>query len=305
MKLARVVAIIMLLLQHRKITAAKLAEMFEVNIRTIYRDVEAIGLAGIPVSTSPGVGGGISIMEEYKVEKGLFTVSDITALLIALGSSPLANEEIPTTMAKIKGLIPKGRMGDIELKTRQIVVDHSPWHGPRPPQRNLAKIKAALDGNRLVAFHYYDGNGRESRRTVEPHQMMLKDSNWYLLAYCLLRRDFRVFRLSRMSEILVHDDTFRPRDYEYDFSDTAESIEEIVLKLLVDESLKGLMVDYCGMENVEPWGERRILAHFPFIESDFGYGMLLSFGHKCECLAPERVRLELGRRAGDILKLYQ
>ena len=305
MKLARIVAIIMLLLQHKKVTAAKLAGMFEVNIRTIYRDVEAINLAGIPISTSPGAGGGISIMEEYKVEKGLFTASDITSLLIALGSSPLTNEEVSTTIAKIKGLVPEEQMRAIEFKTRQIVVDHTPWYGRRPLQHSFAKVKAALDGNRLTAFQYYDGSGRESRRKVEPCQLMLKDSNWYLLAYCTLRDDFRVFRLSRMSEIRVLDESFTPRDYEYDPADAPESPEEMVLKLLVDESLKGLMTDFCGRENIEPYGDRLIMVSFPFIESDYGYGMLLSFGDKCECLEPERVRQEVKRRAASLLNLYQ
>lgn len=304
MKLARVVAIIMLLLQHRKMTASQLAEIFEVNIRTIYRDVEAIGLAGIPISTSPGAGGGISIMEEYKIEKGLFTTSDITSLLIALGSSPLTNEEVSTTIAKVKGLAPEELLRDIELKTRQIVVDHSPWYGRRPLQHNFSKIKAALDNNRLITFHYYDGSGRESQRTVEPYQLMLKDSNWYLLAYCDLRLDFRVFRLSRMSEVQVLAETFSPRDYEYTCSNAPEPPEEIIIKLLVDESLKGLMTDYCGPENLVSHSDDKILVDFPFIESDYGYGMLLSFGNKCQCLAPERIRLEVIRRAAALLNLY-
>ena len=295
----------MLLLQHKKVTAAKLAEMFEVTIRTIYRDVEAINLAGIPISTSPGAGGGISIMEEYKVEKGLFTAADITSLLIALGSSPLTNEEVSTTIAKIKGLVPEKQRRNIEFKTRQIVVDHTPWYGRRPLQHHFAEVKAALDGNRLVAFQYYDGNGRESRRQVEPYQLMLKDSNWYLLAYCLLRQDFRVFRLSRMSDIKVLGESFNPRDYEYDPADAPEPPAEMVIKLLADESLKGLMADLCGRENLEPYGDNQIMVNFPFIESDFGYGMLLSFGNKCECLEPERIRLEIKRRTVDLLNLYQ
>lgn len=305
MKLARIVSIIMLLLQHKKITAARLAEMFEVNIRTIYRDIEAINLAGVPITTSPGVNGGIGIMEEYKVEKGLFTVSDITSLLTGLDSLPLTGEEVLTTIAKIKGLVPQERMRDIELKSRRIVVDHSPWYGGRPLRQNLAAIKSALDRSRCVVFQYYDGSGRESRRKIEPCQLMLKDSNWYLLAYCTLRGDFRIFRLSRMSDIEVLDEIFTPREFEYDASDAPEPPREIMIKLLADESLRGLMADYCGRESLVPSGASKILVDFPFIESDYSYGLLLGFGDKCECLEPETIRRELRRRAGDIMRLYQ
>ncbi|MDR1045258.1 MAG: YafY family transcriptional regulator [Candidatus Adiutrix sp.] len=304
MKLARIVAIIMLLLQHKKMTAARLAEMFEVNIRTIYRDIETINLAGIPISTSTGAKGGISIMEEYKVEKGLFTASDITSLLIALGSSPLTNEELATTIAKIKGLAPEERMRNIEFKARQIVVDHRPWYGHRPLGTIFKEIKAALDGNCLASFQYYDGGGRESRRTVEPYQLMLKNSNWYLLAYCTLRQDFRLFRLSRMSELQVPGETFSPRNFEYEASDAPERPREITVRLLVDESLKGPMADFCGLKNLQPCGDSKILVDFPFIESDFGYGMLLGFGDKCQCLEPETVLQEIKRRAADLLALY-
>lgn len=294
----------MLLLQHRKITAAELAGMFEVNIRTIYRDVEAINLAGIPISTSPGVNGGISIMDEYKIEKGLFTAADLTSLLTALDNLPPTGEEINTTAAKIKGLLPKDQMRSIELKSRRIVVDHSPWYGRRPLQHNFAEIKAALDDNRLVSFQYYDGSGRESRRKVEPYQLLLKDSNWYLSAYCTLRQDFRVFRLSRMFEIQTLEEFFKPREFDFSPDDAPEPPREIIISLLVDESLQGLMADYCGRENLKPFGDNKILVSFPFIESDYGYGLLLGFGEKCECLEPETVRLEMIRRAGNLLRLY-
>ncbi len=303
-KLARIVSIIMLLLQHKKITAARLAEMLEVNVRTIYRDVEVINLAGIPIITTPGVNGGIGIMDEYKVEKGLFTTADIISLLFGLGSLPLTGEEIATTIAKIKGLVPREQMMKVEMKTRQIVVDHTRWHGRRPFQGDFNDLKAALEGHKLVSFRYYDGHGRESRRRTEPYQLMLKDSNWYLSAYCLTRGDYRVFRLSRMSEVKVLKEVFQPRDFCYEASDTSE-MPYMTIKLLVDKSLRGLIADYCGRENLKPRADNKIMVDFPFIESDYGYGLLLSFGDKCECLEPPKIRREVAKRASDLLSLYQ
>jgi len=104
----------MILLEREKISATKLAEMFEVTPRTIYRDVETLNSAGIPITAYPGVNGGISIMEQYKIKKRFFTLSDISALLIGLGSihSTMSSEEILNTMAKVKGL---SRISSLEL----------------------------------------------------------------------------------------------------------------------------------------------------------------------------------------------
>ncbi len=304
MKLARIVSIIMLLLQRKKITAGKLAEMFEVTTRTIYRDIEVISQAGIPVTTERGANGGIGIMEEYKVEKGLFTTADITSLLVGLGSIPLTSEDVLATIAKIKGLAPKEQMRDIETKARRVIVDHTPWSGQRPPQSHLDEIKAALEANRLIAFHYYDASGKESTRTVEPYHLLLKESTWYLLAWCHARQDSRMFRLSRISELRVLNEHFTPREFEPTPPDGPPP-EIITLKLLVDESLLGWMADICGKENLEPHGDNKFLAHYPFIESDYGYGMILCFGNKCECLSPEPIRQEIKRRAEGLFQLYQ
>lgn len=304
MKLARIVSIIMVLLQQKKITAVRLSEMFEVTTRTIYRDLEVINLAGIPVVTSPGVNGGLGIMEEYKVAKGLFTTADITSLLTGLGSLPLTSEDVLTTIAKIKGLAPKDHMRDIERKVGRVIVDHTPWSGRRSFQSHLEEIRAALEESRLLAFNYYDGLGRESTRRVEPYHLLLKESNWYLLAWCAVREDTRMFRLSRMSGLRVLNERFTPRELDFGPPDEPPP-QTITLKLLVDESLRGWMADICGRENLEPRGDHKFLARFPFIESDYGYGMLLCFGDKCECLEPEPIRLEVKRRAAALSRLYQ
>jgi predicted DNA-binding transcriptional regulator YafY len=118
LKIDRLISIIMILLERKKISAVKLAEMFEVTPRTIYRDIETINLAGIPIITYPGINGGVGIMEEYKIDKKLFTTSDIATLLMGLGSisNAMSNDEIINTLAKVKGLVPAEQIRDIELK---------------------------------------------------------------------------------------------------------------------------------------------------------------------------------------------
>ncbi|MNI13326.1 HTH domain protein [compost metagenome] len=296
----------MLLLERDKVSAARLAEMFEVTPRTIFRDIDSINQAGIPIITYPGARGGIGIMEQYKIEKRLFTISDITALLTGLGSihSSMSGEEILNAMAKIKGLIPKERIREIELRSNQILIDHTPWLGNKRLKLNLQDIKTALDERRLLSFTYSDQQGCKSRRAVEPYRLVLKENNWYLQAYCTARHDFRIFRLSRMTGLELSMETYEPREFE-PRPLRRPGHHAITITLRIEEPLVDLMLELCGEEQVEACGEHRYLVHFPFTENDFGYNMLLRMGDKCECLDPPHVRDELIRRIRKLLGIYE
>jgi len=298
----------MVLLERKKVSATKLAEMFEVTPRTIYRDIEAINLAGIPIITYPGANGGIGIMEEYKINKKLFTTSDIATLLMGLGSisGAMTNEEIINTIAKIKGLFSDEQIADIELKSNQITIDLTPWIGNKNMKLNLDKIKKALNEKRLLFFEYSNNAGKKSNRKVEPYRLVLKESNWYLQGYCDSRHDFRTFKLSRISVLEILEDTFIPREFDIKSLGAWEYIEKniIVIKLLVHESLREMMLEHCGEENIQPFRDNKLIVNFPFVEDEFGYNLLLGFGDKCECLEPTRVRDEIIRRIENLLRVY-
>jgi predicted DNA-binding transcriptional regulator YafY len=298
----------MVLLQNKKISATKLAEMFEVTPRTIYRDIETINQAGIPIITYPGVNGGIGIMEEYKIDKKLFTTSDITTLLMGLGSisSTLSNEEIVNTLAKVKGLIPAEQIKKIELKSNQITIDLTSWIGNKNLQPNLEEIKKALNEGKFISFKYSDRDGKKSSRKVEPYRLVLKDINWYLQGYCTSRQDFRTFKLSRISALEILKDTFTPREFDAKPLGYSDWIKKkiIKIKLLIDESLREKLMGYCGEESIESYGDNKLIVNFQFTEDDFGYNILLGFGDKCECLEPAHVREELVSRIKKLLNVY-
>ena len=299
----------MVLLNYERVSAIKLAEMFEVSPRTIYRDIETISLAGIPITTHNGVNGGISIMQEYKVDKKLFTASDISTLLMGLSSvsTTLSNKEVIGTLEKVKGLLPKEKVRDIELKSNQITVDLTTWIGNKSFQPNLEKIKQALNNNKHLIFEYFGGNREKSSRCIEPYRLTLKEGNWYLQGYCRIKEDFRVFKLSRISNIEVLDSTFVPREFHTKQLDGTGWIEKrlVTIKLLVDWSLREQMIERCGEDNVKPYGNDKFIVDFPFVEDDLGYNILLGFGDKCECLEPENVRKELISRIKKLLEVYE
>lgn len=309
MKIDRLISIIMILLNNERVSAIKLAEMFEVSSRTIYRDIEAISLAGIPIITYNGANGGISIMEEYKIGKKFFTTSDISTILMGLSSvsTTLSNKEVIGTLEKVKSLIPKEQFKDIELKSNQITIDLATWMGNKNFQSNIEKVKSALNDSKYLSFEYYGDNRKKDKRCIEPYKLILKENNWYLQGYCTLREDFRVFKLSRISNLEILESIFLPREFKSKPLDGSGWIDKrlITIKLLVDWSLREQMVERCGQDNVKAYGEDKFIVEFPFVADDLGYNILMGFGDKCECLAPENVRVELIKRIKKLLHIYK
>ncbi|WP_392888594.1 helix-turn-helix transcriptional regulator [Eubacterium limosum] len=309
MKVDRLVSIIMILLDKKRIGAQALADMFEVSPRTIYRDVDAINMAGIPVRSTSGVGGGFEIMPEYKVDKKVFSADDLLALLMGLSSlsGMVRGDELVHALAKVRSFIPADRAKDIELKVNQINIDLSLWMGNGNIQSNLEIIKAAMQESRLLTFEYIAHHGNKTARTAEPYQLVLKSSHWYLQGYCHKREAYRLFRLSRMSNLQMQEETFTPRKYQkpqLDFDNILTNMQTKI-KIRIHKSVMDRVLDFCAYEDFLPDGDAHYIVSFPFIENEYHYGILFSFGDKCECLEPPHVRAEMKRRIQEIAMIYE
>jgi predicted DNA-binding transcriptional regulator YafY len=309
MKVDRLVSIIMILLDKNRIGAQELADMFEVSLRTIYRDIEAINRAGIPVRSTPGVGGGFEIMPGYKVDRKVFSTTDLSAILMGLSSlsNMMRGDELVHALAKVKSFIPADRAKDITLKANQIYIDLSPWMGNRNIQPYLEIIKTALQESKLLSFAYADRYGNKTTRTAEPYQLVLKSSHWYFQGYCHARNDFRLFKLSRISNLHPLEESFTPREYQtpqLDFSDVYETMHTQI-RLRIHKSVMDRVLDYCTYEHFTPDGDEHYLVAFPFIENEYHYNILLGFGPQCECLEPMHIRAEMKHRIHDIATLYE
>ncbi len=309
MKVDRLVSIIMLLLEQKRIGAEELADRFEVSPRTIYRDMDAINLAGIPVLSIPGVGGGFEIMQDYKIDKKVFSTADLSVILMGLSSlsGMMRGDELVNALAKVKSFVPADRAREIELTTSQILIDLSPWMGNKDAQAYLELIKTALRESKTLSFDYLDQHGNKSARRAEPYQLVLKGSHWYWQGFCRQRRDFRLFKLSRMSNPRMEKETFTPREHprpQLEFSETLATLQTRI-KLRIHQSVMERVLDYCAYDNFSPDGEEHWIVDFPFIENDYHYGMLLGMGDNCECLEPPRVRAEMKRRIHAVAALYE
>jgi len=299
----------MIFLDKNRIGAQELADMFEVSLRTIYRDVDAINRAGIPVRSTPGVGGGFEIMPGYKVDRKVFSTTDLSAILMGLSSLShmMRGDELVHALAKVKSFIPADKAKDITLKANQIFIDLSPWIGNRNIQPYLEMIKSALQESKLLSFAYADRYGNKTTRTAEPYQLVLKGSHWYFQGYCHARNDFRLFKLSRISNLHPLEESFTPREYQppqLDFSDVYETMHTQI-RLRIHTSIMDRVLDYCTYQHFSPDGDEHYIVTFPFIENEYHYNILFSFGTQCECLEPMHIRAEMKRRIHDIATLYE
>ena len=309
MKVDRLVSIILLLLERERIGAQDLAAHFEVSPRTIYRDIDAINMAGVPVRSTSGVGGGFEIMEQYKLDKKVFSTADLSTILMGLSSlsNLIRGDELVHAIAKVRSFIPAEQAKDIEVQSSQIYIDLSPWMGNRTVQPWLETIRCAIQENRLLSFDYLDRHGNRTARRAEPYQLVLKGNQWYWHGFCRNRNDFRLFRLSRMANLTTLEEMFIPRKppkLELDISGLFHA-QQTPITLRIHKSVLERVLDYCNEEDISPDGDEHYIVRYPFLERDFYYDILLGLGDQCECLSPEHVRAEMKRRIQKMLAMYE
>lgn len=309
MKIDRLIAIIMVLMERDMVGASKLAEMFEVSLRTIYRDIEAIGKAGIPIISSTGPGGGVGIVPSYKMEKRLFSKSDITALLMGLGhiQSSLPSDELVNTLAKVRGALPENEYHKLELKANQIKFDLVPWHGKGIIPQALEIIRVALEKQQVIRFQYGTQVEIKSIRDVEPCRLLLKNMNWYMQGYCRMRRDYRTFKLLRMRDVQLLEESYELHELPMEQLDRFGLNDEFkeTFKLRIDRELWEEMAGLYGEENIIPDGEDHyiVTARMPAVESVAR--MLIGYTYHCVCLEPLGMRNMIKDLLNKTSRLYQ
>ncbi|MGM0123677.1 hypothetical protein IGI37_001050 [Enterococcus sp. AZ194] len=179
--------------------------------------------------------------------------------------------------------------------------------GNRNIQETLEQIKHCLREACLFSFDYWDRYRVKTERIVEPYQLVLKGNQWYIQAYCLKRKDFRLFKLVRLTNLQILETKFEPRVFpkpELDFSDRLASLQTEI-EIRIHQSIMDRVLEYCSFEQFTPEGTDYYHVKFPFIENEFYYTMLFSFGNKCECLRPLHVREEMKVRSQAIARLYE
>jgi predicted DNA-binding transcriptional regulator YafY len=310
MKLDRLVSIITVLLRRQRVQARELAELFEVSVRTILRDIEAINLAGIPIVTFQGAGGGIGIAEGYRLDRSVLTGDEMATLIMGLKGmeASLGDPKLGILLDKLRNVIPQSQLEAVNLKTNQIVVDLSPWGGNAHLKGALAMLRNAIEARREVTFAYIDSDGRRTERAVRPYTLVLKGSSWYLYGWCALRGAFRLFKVARMRNARMLDTVFERLEMnaaegcDMPEGDASDGRMHAEMLLAFDPSAENAVMEWFGGA-AETQADGRLLVRSRMPENNWLYGFLLSFGPVLEILEPKRIRDIVAGMAREVCQI--
>lgn len=301
-KIDRLLEILILLMHRKNIQAKELASYFGVSTRTIYRDVETLSVAGLPVEMTRGRTGGISLMQGFTLSRIPVTAKEKDVLQLALQNlSTTKFPEVETLMQKFQAL------WDATTERDWIVIDPAEYGAP--PERNeiFAVMKECILENRQLTFTYYSSNREETRREVAPLKLWYRGSAWYLWGYCYLRQDYRLFHVHRMLDLEILD-YFQPIYEEATFIKFREHAvtpaPKIAVHLRFDPSVYyRLMAIFPAEILVSLSGSIELKTEIP--KTDWLYSFLLSFGADMEVISPDNLRTEIKQQLQMALNLYE
>ena len=300
MKIDRLIGILSILLQEEKTTAPELAERFEVSRRTINRDIEDLCKAGIPIKTIQGTGGGISIMDGYRMDRTILTSKDMQMILAGLRSldSVSGSSYYGQLMEKIQS-------GSSELISGRdsVLIDLSSWYKNSLAPK-IAAIQDSIENRHILEFDYYAPFG-ESRRSIEPYYVIFKWTSWYVYGWCLDRKDYRLFKLNRMDKVRETKQGFICRNAPVPDL-TSETIfpGNIILKALFEPDMKWRLVEEFGPDCYEVQEDGRLLLIRDYSDMENLTMWMLTFGDKVEVLEPVEVREKLKNMAESMIGKY-
>lgn len=301
MKIDRLIGILSVLLQKEKVTAPELAEKFEVSRRTINRDIEVLCRAGIPISTSQGAGGGICIMEGYRMDKTLLTSKDMQVILAGLRSldSVSGSHYYGQLMEKIKA-----GSSDFVSGRDSILIDLSSWYKDSLVPK-IEMIQAAIEGRRLISFRYYSPNG-ESSREIEPYYLIFKWISWYVWGWCCKREDFRMFKLNRMDELKISATEYEIRTVPVpELANEKIYPDKIMVKAVFQPEMRWRLVEEFGPNCFETQADGTLLFQSEYTDEKSLIDWMLTFRDRVEVLEPKGIRRELRRIAENMTGLYK
>ena len=300
MKIDRLIGILSILLQEDKATAPELAERFEVSRRTINRDIEDLCKAGIPIRTVQGAGGGISIMDGYRMDRTILTSKDMQMILAGLRSldSVSGSRYYGQLMEKIQ----IGSSAFISGRD-SMLIDLSSWYKLSLAPK-IEAIQSAIENRHLLEFEYYAPSG-ESDRTIEPYYLVFRWSSWYVWGWCSRREDYRLFKLNRMDRVREARKDFACRDVPMpDLSNEKIFPGGIRVKALFAPDMKWRLVEEFGAHCFTEADDGRLLFTADYTDMDNLVTWLLTFGAKAEVLEPVEARDIIRRNAEETLRIY-
>ncbi len=296
----RLFEIVYILLEKRNITANYLAEHFEVSVRTIYRDIETLSMAGIPIYATRGKNGGISIMDNFVFEKSIVSSDEQMQILSALQSIQEADKSNSySALSKLCAIF------KIE-NPNWVSIDFSDWSYHQ--QELFSILKSAILTKHVIRFDYYSKYGQLTSRDVEPIQLWLKGNMWFLKAYCREKNSVRVFKLTRIKEVKYLEERFELKDLhnESEVLFWEKKTENMIsFSMWIDKCMAYRVFDSFDENQIErnDDGSFTVSAYFPLDE--WVYGTILSYGNYAKIISPDFLKEEIVERLRKSLDNYK
>lgn len=301
MQISRLFEMVYLLLERKSIPARELAERFEVSTRTIYRDVETLSLSGIPIYAERGKGGGISLMEGFILNKSVLTDLEQQEVLASLqGLSAVRGKEAREALGKLSALFGRQEEDWIE-------VDFSSWNPEDALGERFEFLKRAILNRQVLTLSYSSAKGETQPRVVEPHRLVFRGYDWYLLAWCRERKDFRYFKLTRMDRLEAAEEHFERKQIpsKNNMEAAPPQFHREWVTARVSANMAYRLADEFSPEAYEREPSGSFLLHMNRNIDHWLYQYLMTYGADLEVLEPQRVREELSERHRKAWEKYK
>jgi predicted DNA-binding transcriptional regulator YafY len=300
MKIDRLIGIITILQQNKKVTAPYLAKKFEVSRRTINRDIEDICRAGIPIVTMQGKDGGISIMDGFNLDTTVFTTEELQAIFIGLKSIDSVSH---TPYAERLACKITGKDSIIPLADK-ILIDLSSYYKDSLASK-IELFRKAMNQKRLVGFHYYYNKG-EADKLIEPYLIVFRWSSWYVFGICTEQQDFRMYKLNRLWNLHITEMEFIPQKIPEQSTDFDSHIpDNYVITAIFDSSEKYRLIEEYGIGCYIETEDERLLFRRGFTNIDVMISWVFGFGDKVEVIEPTEIREQIKKIAQNIIDKYK
>ena len=307
MKLQAMLRILFRMLQRRKMSARALAAETGVSERSVYRYVEELIVAGVPLDIIRGRNGGICLPDTYRLPENFFTQEEYAAAVNALHAlyEQLPDEALASAIEKLS----RQKKADSRSLTfaGNVLVDSGTWGDVYHFSDKLKVLDEAIDRTECLDLTYIDRSGQETRRTVEPHLLVLKQNIWYVYAWCRAREAFRLFRIGRIRAARATGQTFEKRELKREDIPLRFAFGDARLVTLAMEILPPALPDaeeWLGVDNIRTV-DGKLIAEANMPQDEVLFSRLLSFGEGVRVLSPQSLADELAARAQAIAAQYR
>lgn len=299
MKIDRLIGIITILQQNKKVTAPYLAEKFEVSRRTINRDIEDICRAGIPIVTTQGSNGGISLMEGFSFDTTVFTRQELSAIFTGLKTlDSVSHSSVSDMLARKLG-------GDSSIaRADHMSIDLASFYKDDLAVK-IEQIGGAISEHHCISFHYYYDKG-EADKLVEPYLIVYKWSDWYVFGFCRERQDFRMYKLRRLWRLEVTGETYEPREIPEEKKHFGSHMtDDYLVTAIYESSEKYRLVEEYGPDCFAEMENGQLYTQWGFSSPEKAVRWLLGFGDKVKVTQPPEMVEKMKEAIQAAAKRYE